>query len=408
MKKQKILEKIKSISFRKFRTLAPKIDKSRKFPKKITKLFNKSEIQQLLGYHQNKKNTLNPKEECEFYFYATKYCANIRNYFLVSLGMVGAAILKYGTNDQKKYFLKKTIGKGCISSLAMTEPNAGSNINEISTKYVKTNNGYIINGNKRWITLGGISEILLVLANGNDGLLLFIIDSNKKGIKKTEMKNILTNKGSHIANITFNKVKVSKSSLIGEKNSISKKALEYALMNGRTIAAISAFSMSSAALEEVVEYAKKREQFGKKIWQYQQIQKIIADARINIDAGIPIEKITSSTHSILVKKKKKNNYKINLKNSENIPNKDFTLNYSIKKGDEPKAALFTHRDNNNDYFLLMAVPPVTSVSKSEILKEVFFVVDVSGSMDGTSIDIQKENGNYEPVKTTQVETQIIF
>ena len=305
MKKQKILEKIKSISFRKFRTLAPKIDKSRKFPKKITKLFNKSEIQQLLGYHQNKKNTLNPKEECEFYFYATKYCANIRNYFLVSLGMVGAAILKYGTNDQKKYFLKKTIGKGCISSLAMTEPNAGSNINEISTKYVKTNNGYIINGNKRWITLGGISEILLVLANGNDGLLLFIIDSNKKGIKKTEMKNILTNKGSHIANITFNKVKVSKSSLIGEKNSISKKALEYALMNGRTIAAISAFSMSSAALEEVVEYAKKREQFGKKIWQYQQIQKIIADARINIDAGI------SFTEKAFFKKRKKSIETIN-------------------------------------------------------------------------------------------------
>jgi len=118
------------------------------------------------------------------------------------------------------------------------------------------------------------------------------------------------------------------------------------------------------------------------------------DISINIDAGIPIEKITSSTHSILVKKKNKNNYKINLKNSENIPNKDFTLNYSIKKGDEPKAALFTHRDNNNDYFLLMAVPPVTSVSKSEILKEVFFVVDVSGSMDGTSIEQAKNSLLY--------------
>jgi alkylation response protein AidB-like acyl-CoA dehydrogenase len=288
VKKEKLLKKIKHISNKNFKLLAPKIDRVKKFPKEITKLLNKEDLNFLLGYHAGKKISLNAKQECQFYFYATKYCANIRNYFLVSLGMVGSTIIKYGTPIQKKNFLNNTIKKGAIYSLVITEPNAGSNTKEISTKYIKTKNGYLINGKKKWITLGGISKTLLVLANGKQGLLLFIIDSKTKGIKRSEIKNILTNRGSHISNISFNKVRVSASSLIGGKIEISDKALDYALKNGRAIASISAFSMCSAALEETIDYTKKREQFGKKIWNYQLIQKIIADARVNISAGLAL------------------------------------------------------------------------------------------------------------------------
>jgi len=286
VKKKKLLEKIKLISSKNFKSLAPKIDFKKKFPKEITKLLDKDEINLLLGYHNNKKLSFNHKEECQFYFHATKYCANIRNYFLVSLGMVGSTIMRYGTSAQKKQFLHSTVNKGGISSLVITEPNAGSNTKEISTKYIKTKNGYLINGKKKWITLGGISDTLLVLANGEQGLLLFIIDSKTKGIKISEMKNILTNRGSHIAEISFDKVRVLDSDLIGNNIEVSSKALNYALANGRVIASISAFSMCLAALEEAIDYTKNREQFGKKIWNYQLIQKILADARVNISAGI--------------------------------------------------------------------------------------------------------------------------
>ena len=120
--------------------------------------------------------------------------------------------------------------------------------------------------------------------------------------------------------------------------------------------------------------------------------------KINIDAGIPIEDVLSPTHNIIVNKKNKSNYKVSLKNNKDIPNKDFTLNYSIKKGYDPKAALFTHSDQGNDYFLLMAVPPITSVSKLDILKEVIFVVDISGSMKGTSIEQAKNSLLYSVEK----------
>lgn len=286
MKKEKLLKKIKFISNNSFKLLASKIDSSKKFPTEITKLLNKNDIELLLGHNTKKKNSLNYKQECHFYFHATKYCANIRNYFLVSLGMVGSTILKYGTSAQKKKFLSDTVNKKSISSLVITEPNAGSNTKEIATKYIKTKNGYLINGKKKWITLGGISDNLLVLANGEQGLLLFIMDSKTKGIKRSVMKNILTNRGSHVANISFKNVIISKSALIGGNIEVSSKALNYALTNGRAIASISAFSMCQAALEETIAYAKFREQFGKKIWNYQLIQKILADARVNISAGI--------------------------------------------------------------------------------------------------------------------------
>ena len=174
------------------------------------------------------------------------------------------------------------MSKGKIFSLVITEPSAGSNINQIETSYKETHDGFIINGKKKWITLGGIAEKYLLLANGNQGLQLFIIDSKLKGINKTVIKNILTNKASHISNINFKNVKIKKNSLIGENYDVSLKALNYALINGRAIASISAFSMCEAALDETVNYTKKRSQFGKKIWNFQLIRIIAVKMKKNL------------------------------------------------------------------------------------------------------------------------------
>ena len=120
----------------------------------------------------------------------------------------------------------------------------------------------------------------------------------------------------------------------------------------------------------------------------------IIDLSINIDAGIPIENVESSSHRIKISKENKNQYIVNLKNDKNIPNKDFSLSYKIKKGHEPKAALFTDTNHDENYFMLLAVPPLTSNDKIDIPKEVIFVVDVSGSMQGTSIKQAKNSLHY--------------
>ena len=285
--KDKILKKIKFISENKFYKLSKITDKNRIFPQKIAKFLTKKEILYLLEYHKNPKKGIDPITEYKFYLNATKYCANIKNYFLVSIGMVGSTIMKYGTKDQIKNYLNKTANNGLISSILITEPMAGSNINEIKTEYKKINNNYVINGEKTWITLGGISKLSLILANGKDGLLLFVADNNNS-FKKKELKYILTNKGSHISNIKLKNLKLREKDIIGGNKRLSKIALEYALMNGRVIAALSASAMCSAALEEAIYYAKRREQFGKKIYQYQQIQKIISDVAVELAANFSL------------------------------------------------------------------------------------------------------------------------
>jgi len=134
---------------------------------------------------------------------------------------------------------------------------------------------------------------------------------------------------------------------------------------------------------------------------------ILIDAYI--DAGIEIDDI-SSTHLINKKKDGKNSYSITLKRDDYILNKDFVLEYSIKKGKEPKAALFVNSvvENNDDnqissednYFMLMMVPPLDNDEKVNIGKEMIFVIDVSGSMSGTSINQAKESLLYSLDKLT--------
>ena len=115
---------------------------------------------------------------------------------------------------------------------------------------------------------------------------------------------------------------------------------------------------------------------------------------IDLDAGMNISNIASSSHKILKKKKNNDKYEIKLKSNNNIPNKDFVLEYKVKKGKEPKAALFVNRNQDDNYFMLMAVPPNESAEKLSIGKEIIFIIDVSGSMQGVSIEQAKKGLQY--------------
>ena len=115
---------------------------------------------------------------------------------------------------------------------------------------------------------------------------------------------------------------------------------------------------------------------------------------INLDAGLDIRNIMSTSHEIIQKKIGKGRYQIKLKKVENIPNKDFVIEYDIKKGKKPKAALFVNEFNDENYFMLMAMPPKKNEEKAIIDKEIIFVIDISGSMQGVSIEQAKRGLEY--------------
>ena len=105
---------------------------------------------------------------------------------------------------------------------------------------------------------------------------------------------------------------------------------------------------------------------------------------VDLETGLELDEISSVSHEITIIDRGPGSRLIKLKNLNSIPNRDFVLQYSIKQGTEPKAALFTAKKNNEDYFMLMALPPV-ELKEDHLPKEMIFVIDVSGSMSGESI-----------------------
>ena len=261
-----------------------KMDVERCFDRGVTSLVDPEGLKTLLLANES-DSVWTPEKEAEFFFNATQYCANTRNYFLVSVGMVATTIQRYGSDDQKRRYCNDFFSSNRIGSLAITEPSAGSNIKEIDTRYVRKDNHFIINGEKCWITLGGIADIILLAANGDDGILLFCVDPQKHKFKRKDMQGLLSNRGSHIATLDFRNMQIESEAILGNDIDKSKQALNFALLNGRAIAAISAVSMANAAIDEAISYSKLRKQFGKFIHEHQLIQKLIADAKISICAA---------------------------------------------------------------------------------------------------------------------------
>ena len=106
---------------------------------------------------------------------------------------------------------------------------------------------------------------------------------------------------------------------------------------------------------------------------------------VDLDAGLPIEKVRSVSHDISSSEEDQDRRHIQLTKRSEIPNKDFVLEYNLKNHGDPQVTLLTSRKDGDDYFMLMAIPPVDTSEVVSVPKEVIFVLDVSGSMDGFSI-----------------------
>ena len=254
------------------------------FSPKIQSLFSPKQVYKLVESVSG-IDKFSSEEEAEIFFRLGSYCSSTRNYFLVSVAMVAATILKFGSAAQKLRCKELILAGDFIGSLAITEPLAGSNIDEIKTKYEIVNETVQLTGHKRWITLGAVSNMFLIAAVGKEGRLLFVVEPRCSSFTRQPMKGLASNRGSAIANLEFEHLQLKVEDTLGGDFDSSQKALDFALMNGRAIASISALAMANSAVREAIEYAKSREQFGKKIWHHQLIQKIIGDSWLDINAG---------------------------------------------------------------------------------------------------------------------------
>ena len=198
-------------------------------------------------------------------------------------------IYEKGTGEQRKKYLPKLTNGEEIAAWALTEPNAGSDASSIQTTAVLDGDEWVINGTKQFITSGDIAWITTVMAKtdkdkGAKGISAFIVEKNTPGFKIGQLEDKLGLRGSHTAELIFEDCRIPRKNLLGEKDLGFIGAMNI-LDRGRTAIGAMSVGIARGALEDSIEYAKQREQFGRPIGKFQAIQWKITDMATDIDAA---------------------------------------------------------------------------------------------------------------------------
>jgi len=201
-----------------------------------------------------------------------------------------AAISLFGSGDQKKKFLPPVVsGKGKLTSLALTEPQAGSDLRNVQTRAQKKGGEWEIQGSKSWITNAGEADFIVTLAKtdpegGSHGMSLIIVPTDSKGLTIAPPEKKMGAGGTHSHEVRYDKVIVPADHLLGIEGEGLQQTLTI-LDGGRIAVGALSVGIAQAALEEGISYAKERETFGKLLKEHQAIQWLIADAAADIHAA---------------------------------------------------------------------------------------------------------------------------
>ena len=205
----------------------------------------------------------------------------------VSLG--SWPIMAFGTESQKKKYLKPLASGQKLAAFGLTEENAGSDAGGTQTTAVSDGDHYILNGSKVFITNGGEADTYVVFAVttpgiGTHGISAFIVEKGWKGFTFGTHYNKMGIRSSATAELVFHDVMVPKENLLGEEGQGFKIAME-TLEGGRIGIASQALGIAQGAYEKALQYAKERVQFGKPICRQQTVAFKLADMATKIRAA---------------------------------------------------------------------------------------------------------------------------
>jgi glutaryl-CoA dehydrogenase (non-decarboxylating) len=199
-------------------------------------------------------------------------------------------ILEFGTEDQKKKYIPKLVSAEYLGCLGITEPNAGTDVAAIKTKAVKKGDKYILNGSKNWTTYAQVADIGIFYAYTDSskkykGMSAFIIDMHTKGINVGPSAEKMGWQACPTGDIYFDDVEIAVESLLGKEEGRGFEYVMKGLNNTRLTAAAGALGMSQALIDEAVKYANAREQFGRRIGEFQMVQEELARMIVETEAA---------------------------------------------------------------------------------------------------------------------------
>ncbi|HET9991648.1 MAG TPA: acyl-CoA dehydrogenase family protein [Kofleriaceae bacterium] len=189
-----------------------------------------------------------------------------------------------GTEEQKKQYLGRLANEYCFAAYCCSEPDAGSDVAGMRTRVTRHGDDYVLNGQKRWITNGGVASFYTVFATfdpamKHKGIACFVLDASTPGVKAGRKENKMGQRASNTTDVIFEDVKLPKSALVGSEDGGFKVAMKTFDKSRPWIAAM-ATGVIRRALEESRAYALERKTFGVPIAQHQAIQFMLAEMAI--------------------------------------------------------------------------------------------------------------------------------
>lgn len=189
-----------------------------------------------------------------------------------------------GTEDQRRRWLPRLFAGDWVSTAAITEPQAGSDMRGFTTTAVLQGDAYVVNGRKQWIKLGGVSDLLtLMVVDAEGGLSRLVLERAVSPWRSREMEAVGIRNLS-FAELTFDEVRVPRENVLGTAGAGAEQ-FHRGIESSRVFVGIQAVGIARQALDVAVRYARERTAFGRPIGKFQAIQTTLADAATRLRAA---------------------------------------------------------------------------------------------------------------------------
>jgi acyl-CoA dehydrogenase len=234
---------------------------------------------------------LTMEEEALVMFEMGRTSPAFRSLFGTTVGIGSQGILIDGTPAQKDKYLPALASGELIASFALTEPEAGSDAASLRTTARKEGDHYIVNGTKRFITNAPQAGLFTLMARtdpsnkGAGGVSAFIVERDTPGITIGKPDKKMGQRGAHTADVIFDNCRVPAANLIGGQEGMGFKTAMKVLEKGRIHIAAICVGVAERMLDDALRYAVERKQFGQPIAEFQLVQAMLADSKMECYAA---------------------------------------------------------------------------------------------------------------------------
>ncbi|MFH1626111.1 MAG: acyl-CoA dehydrogenase family protein [Pseudomonadota bacterium] len=283
-----IRQTVRKLAEEKLAPIAARIDETGEFSWEVVDLFEKYD---LLRLKLPKKYGGLEVDHTTYYLVIeeiARVCAS-SSMLIATQGSCLTTLLASVNEEQERRFFGR-LGRGnVLMSWALTEPSAGSDVGSMRTRAVPNGDHYIINGSKCFITAGGVADIYTTFVRtsgdgGTKGLSGFVVEKDTPGFSVGKIEDKMGMRGSQTAELIFEDAKVPRENLLGREGHGWQILIE-SIKETRLGIACQALGIAEGALAYAANYARQRIQFGRPISEFQGIQFMLADMKIQVEAS---------------------------------------------------------------------------------------------------------------------------